>query len=120
VAELERTIDVDAPVDFANQEWTEFVFRSFFNWYQIAPGEYSYNQAGDTSDAEGGCVYLEPIGPERTRVRVDLKYLSQERDESTGSELEHAERHLAAQMDHYKRFVERRYAAEKAKSEKAA
>jgi hypothetical protein len=120
MAELERTIDVDAPVDFANQEWTEFVFRSFFNWYRIAPGEYSYNQAGDESEAEKGCVYLEPIGPETTRVRVDLTYLPHERDEPAEAELEHAERHLTAQLANYKRFVERKYAAEKARSEKAA
>jgi hypothetical protein len=119
MAELRSSIEVDAPASYANREWTEFVFRSFFNWYRIAPGQYSYEQAGDESDAEGGCVYLESLGPERTRVTVDLSYLPRDDDADPDVELRHAERHLAAQLEHYKRFVERRYAAEHP-SERAA
>lgn len=110
MSELTRSIVVDVPLEFADQEWSEFVFRSLMNWYRIGPDEFSYDSAGDESEAESGSVYLESVDDGHTKVSVDLSYIPHIEDEPESDEVAHVKRHLDAQLLQYKRFVEVQYA----------
>jgi hypothetical protein len=100
MATIERWIDVDAEIDAADHEWTEFMFRSLVGHYATSTQDVEWSLADDIE--KGGLVTLADLGAGRTRVTVNLEYTGGPgADEAVGA---HLERDLAA----FKRFAETR------------
>jgi len=100
VATIERWIDVDAQIDEADREWTEFMFRSLVGHYKTALEDVEWSLADDIE--KGGLVTLADLGAGRTRVTVSLDYTGGPgAEEAVGG---HLDRDLAA----FKRFAETR------------
>jgi len=100
MATIERWIDVDAQIDEADREWTEFMFRSLVGHYKTAIADVEWSLADDIET--GGLVTLADLGAGRTRVTVSLDYTGGPgAEEAVGA---HLDRDLAA----FKRFAETR------------
>lgn len=97
--EIRQSIDVNVPVEVANEEWTRFTFWNFY--YRSAKGP-------DESDAEGdsGFVRLEAIDDHTARVTVDLNYCPHYEGISDPEEIAQTQQHLRDTLARYKQFVE--------------
>jgi hypothetical protein len=101
-AEIRQSIEVAAPPDVANEQWTQFIFYTL----------YARSSGPDAGDAEPeGMVRVEGVGPNRSRVTVDLNYCPQYEDIDDQKEIVDVREHLAWTLGRYKEFVERRAAA---------
>ena len=78
MAEIMRSIEVDAAIGDADREWTQFMFRSLVGHYEGAPEDVEWSPADDAE--EDGLVRLEALSHDRTRVTVTLEF---EGDEAT-------------------------------------
>jgi len=94
-AQFRQSIEVDVPVDVANEEWTQFVFYSLY---------YGNRLEGEPED---GFVRLEDLGGGRTRVSVDLNFCSDWQDITDPDEIARIEKDLKVKLGRYKDFVER-------------
>jgi hypothetical protein len=100
MATIERWIDVDAEINAADHEWTEFMFRSLVGHYKTSIEDLEWSLADDVE--KSGLVTLADLGAGRTRVTVSLDFEGGERAaEAVGA---HLERDLAE----FKRFAETR------------
>ena len=97
--EIKRSIEVEAPAAQANEEWTQFIFYTLY-MPQRAPS------AREAEPGEG-FVTLEEVGPNRTKVTVDLNYCPQWEDIEDEKEIADARAHLDWVLGRYKEFVER-------------
>ncbi len=96
--EISHSIDVLAPVEEANEEWTQFAFKQ--NYLRAATEP-------DESDAdENGVVRLEAIDPQTTHVTVKLNYCAHMRGVAPADEIGAARQHLRGTLDRYRSFVE--------------
>ena len=57
MAEITRSIDVDAAIGDVDQEWTEFMFRTLVGHYRGSAAEVEWTPADDAEEA--GVVLLE-------------------------------------------------------------
>ncbi len=97
MAELTRSIDVDAAIGNVDQEWTEFMFRTLVGHYRTAAAEIEWTPADDAE--ESGIVRLEGLPGDRTRVSVAVEF--------HGDEAKVAE-HLERDLQQFKTFAETR------------
>lgn len=97
---IEHMIEVTAPAREAEREWREFMYRLLIGHYRVADSELEWTPADD-SEAQG-TVRFEPIDDLHTRVRVNV--------EASGSqdEVSSVERHVQADLEQYKSFLEGR------------
>ncbi len=98
-ADIRRSIEVGVPVEFANEEWTHFLF---YLHYIHASGP----DIGDVEPDEG-FVRLESIDDGRTLVTVDLNYCSQYEGLDDEKEIAEVQLDLDRKLGVYKQFVER-------------
>jgi hypothetical protein len=96
--EIRQSVDVKAPVEVANREWTQFIFYAV---YYRPPGP-------DESEAEPGAgfIRMEAIDDQTTRVTVDLNYCAHYEGTTDSEEIGKAEQHLRLTLGRYKRFIE--------------
>lgn len=96
--EIRQSVDVNVPVEVANEEWTQFIFYALY-FRPLGP---------DESEAEPGAgfVRLEAIDDQTTRVTVDLNYCAHYEGISDSEEISKAEQHLRTTLARYKRFIE--------------
>ena len=97
MAEITRSIDVDAAIADVDKEWTQFMFRTLVGHYQGRPADVEWTPADDAE--EGGVVRLEGLPGDKTRVSVTVEF---EGDE--GKVVAHLERDLKM----FKAFAETR------------
>jgi len=69
---LRGSIEADVPIQFADREWSEFVWRSLY-------GSFSRELSGDASninetDADSGTVTFETKGDQLVKVSVEIEY----------------------------------------------
>ena len=72
MAEITRSIDVDAAIGDVDQEWTEFMFRTLVGHYQGSAADVEWTAADDAE--EEGVVLLEGLPDDRTRVSVTVEF----------------------------------------------
>ena len=100
MAEITRSIDVDAAIGDADREWTQFMFRSLVGHYEGAPEDVEWTPADDAE--EDGLVRLEALADDRTRVSVTVEF---EGDEAKVAA------HLERDLEQFKAFAETRQPA---------
>ena len=101
MAEIMRSIEVDAAIGDADREWTQFMFRSLVGHYEGAPEDVEWSPADDAE--EDGLVRLEALSHDRTRVSVTVEF--------EGDEAEVAA-HLERDLELFKAFAETRQPAQ--------
>lgn len=97
MAEITRSIDVDAAIGAVDKEWTQFMFRTLVGHYQGAPADVEWTPADDAE--ESGVVKLEELPGDRTRVSVTVEF---DGDESKVAA------HLDRDLGMFKAFAETR------------
>ena len=99
---IHASIDVDAPLEFAELEWSEFMLRSLLNGY--ARGLIDEEPLIDEDDMKAGDVAFTTEGDRLVKVDVRLDY----RPRSTaGADLEvsRAQATLERDLERYRLFV---------------
>jgi hypothetical protein len=71
---LSESIMVGVPVQFADREWSEFMFRRLVGHYMTSLGEITWGTTGDESDADAGIVRFVTEGDQLAKVTVELEY----------------------------------------------
>ncbi len=97
MAEITRSIDVDAQIGDVDQEWTEFMFRTLVGHYRTAAGDTEWTPADDAESE--GVVRLEELPDMRTRVSISVQFQG---DESAVTA------HLDRDLKLFKAFAETR------------
>ncbi len=97
MAEITRSIDVDAAIGDVDQEWTQFMFRTLVGHYQGAPTDVEWTAADDAE--QEGVVRFEALPDDRTRVSVTVEF--------DGDEAKVAA-HLERDLKMFKAFAETR------------
>jgi uncharacterized membrane protein len=134
---VEKTIDVAVPVSTAYNQWTQFEeFPQFMggvqevqqlndrtlHWIAKIGGvkrewdatilEQTPDQkiawAATTGATNAGAVYFQPLGPDRTAVRLSLEYEPEGLMEKTGDFLNIVEKQAEKDLEKFKEFVESR------------
>jgi hypothetical protein len=100
MATSERWIEVDAEINEADREWTEFMFRSLVGHYRTSTEDVEWSLADDVE--KGGLVTFADLGAGRTRVTVSLHYTG-----GPGAE-EAVGAHLERDLAEFKTFTETR------------
>ena len=72
MAEITRSVDVDAAIGDVDQEWTQFMFRTLVGHYQGGAADVEWTAADDAE--EDGVVLLEEIPGGGTRVSVTVEF----------------------------------------------
>jgi hypothetical protein len=97
MAEITRSIDVDAAIGDVDREWTEFMFRTLVGHYRGAASDVEWTAADDAE--QEGVVLLEGLPDDRTRVSVTVEF---EGDEAKVAA------HLERDLKMFKAFAETR------------
>ena len=97
MAEITRSIDVDAAISDVDREWTQFMFRTLVGHYQSDPVDVEWTLADDAE--EEGVVRFEELPDDRTRVTVTVEF---DGDEATVAA------HIERDLRQFKAFAETR------------
>ena len=137
MASVTESIEVDVPVSVAYNQWTQFEeFPSFMegvesvkqiddtrlHWVaeiggkrhewdaEITHQEPDRRVAWRARDGKynSGEVTFEPLGPTRTKLRVDMSYDAEGLVESLGSALGADDRRVKGDLERFKEFIESR------------
>jgi len=104
MAVLKGSVVADVPVAFADQEWTEFVFRSLYGSYERGFEDVATSLA--EMDADSGTVAFETEGERLVKVAVEVEYTPRGGDPS--ADIARAQARLERDLDKYRTFVLRR------------
>lgn len=105
MAILTASIEADVPIQFADREWSEFVWRSLYGSYARGFGDVATSLS--ETDADSGAVNFETEGDRLVRVSVELEYTPHGGGDSS-IELAHAQERLEHDLDKYRVFLLRR------------
>ena len=137
MANIEKSIDVNVPVRTAYNQWTQFEqFPQFMqgvesvqqldnkrlHWRANISGnveEWDAEIVEQTPDQRiawrsisgapnGGIVTFQPLGPNQTRVMLNLEYDPQGFVESVGDALGFVSRRVEGDLERFKQFIESR------------
>jgi uncharacterized membrane protein len=97
---IERSVDVDAEITAADNEWTEFMFRNLVGHYAARTEDIDWSLADDVE--KGGLVTMAQLEGGRTRVTVSLVY----EGDATAEDAVGA--HLERDLKEFKVFAETR------------
>jgi uncharacterized membrane protein len=137
MAKIEKTIEVDVPVQTAYNQWTQFedfpkfmenvesveqIDETHLHWVaeyggkrhewdaeiteQMPDQKISWRSLGGVK--HDGTVVFEPLGPERTKVRVEMEWEPEGVVEKAGAAVGLDERSVSEDLDRFKEFVEAR------------
>jgi uncharacterized membrane protein len=135
--QVEKTIEVDVPVNVAYNQWTQFaefpqfmggvdevrqVSDSLTHWVAQIGGvrrewdaaileqvpDSKVAWAATTGATNAGAVYFESLGPARTRVRLNLEYEPEGLVEKVGDFLNVVQRQAEGDLKRFKQFIESR------------
>jgi hypothetical protein len=99
---IHASVDVDAPLEFAELEWSEFMLESLLNGY--ARGLIDEESLIDEDDMKAGEVEFTTAGDRLVKVDVRLDY----KPRSTAGadrEVSRAQATLVRDLERYRRFV---------------
>jgi hypothetical protein len=113
MAVLSGSIEADVPIQFADREWSEFVWRSLYGNY--ANGFEDVTASISETDADSGTVQFETEGDRLVRVSVELEYTPRSRDDAAG-EVAKAQMKLERDLEKYRVFLLRRCEQEKCRA----
>ena len=105
MAVLKGSVEADVPIAFADQEWTEFVFRSLYGNYQ--KGFEDVAASVSETDADSGTVTFETEGERLVRVSVDVEYTPHGGGDPS-AEVALAQARLERDLEKYRVFLLRR------------
>jgi hypothetical protein len=105
MAVLSGAIEADVPIQFADKEWTEFMFRSLYGSY--AKGFEDVAASLSETDADSGDVTFETEGDHLVRVSVKLEYTPR-RGADAAAEIAAAQARLDRDLEKYRTFLLRR------------
>jgi uncharacterized membrane protein len=134
---IEKTIEVDAPVRTVYNQWTQFEeFPRFMkgvkrvtqlddkrlHWEaEIAGKDKEWDARiieqvpdqrivwqSESGEYTSGAVYFEPVGPDRTRIRLELSYDPKGFVESAGDALGIVSNQIENDLERFKEFIENR------------
>jgi hypothetical protein len=105
MAVLKGAVAADVPIQFADQEWTEFMFRSLYGSY--AKGFEDVAASLSETDADSGSVTFETEGDRLVKVSVELEYTPRRGADAT-AEIAAAQARLDRDLEKYRVFLLRR------------
>ncbi len=137
MATIEKSIDVDAPVNTVYNQWTQFeefpqfmegvkavrqLDDSHLQWTAEIGGEEHTWKAEITKQEpdrliswravdgkyNSGKVTFEPLGSNQTRINVEMTYDAEGIKEALGSALGYDSRRISSDLDRFKEFIEKR------------
>jgi len=138
MATVNQTIDVDVPVSVAYNQWTQFeTFPEFMKGVESVQQidetalHFSTNVGGVKRDynaqileqipdslvswasidgpLNSGSVRFEPLGPDRTRINVEIEWEPESFAEKAGSLVGVDDLRVSADLDKFKKFIEARH-----------
>jgi hypothetical protein len=112
---LSESILVGVPVQFADREWSEFMFRRLVGHYMTSLGEIVWGTAGDESDADSGIVRFFTEGDKLAKVTVELEYEPHSWADFEAEE-ETVRKRLREDLEHYRAFLAQRCKEENCQS----
>jgi len=104
MAVLKSSVEADVPVAFANEEWTEFVYRSLYGNYQRGFEDVAVSLSD--IDADSGTVTFETEPNGCVRIAVEAEYTPHGRDAS--ADVARAQSSLQEDLAKYRVFLLRR------------
>ena len=105
MAVLKGAVEADVPIQFADQEWTEFMFRSLYGSY--AKGFEDVATSLSETDADSGNVTFETEGDRLVKVSVEIEYTPRRGADAT-AEVAAAQARLERDLEKYRVFLVRR------------
>ena len=102
---LTASIEADVPASFADREWREYVGRSVYDRYP--EGYEDLRSSFSDLDADAGQVSFADLGPNRSRVSVELEYTAHPGADAP-RDVERAQQELDRDLARYREFVLRR------------
>jgi uncharacterized membrane protein len=137
MAEIDKTIEVDVPVSTAYNQWTQFEdFPQFMDnvesvqqlddtqlhWVaeyggkrhewdaeiteQVPDRTIAWRSLGGIT--HNGTVTFEPLGPDQTRIKVEMEWEPEGVVEKAGAAVGLDERGVSEDLDRFKEFIEAR------------
>jgi hypothetical protein len=113
MAILHGSVELDVPIQFADQEWTEFVFRALYGSY--AQGFADVASSINETDADAGTVTFETEDDRLIRVSVEAGYTPHS-GPGADAEVARAQRRLEHDLEKYRLFVLKRCEQESCRS----
>jgi hypothetical protein len=111
---LRGSIEADVPLEFADREWSEFVFESLYGNY--ARGFADVEPLLDEAEMGAGRVQFETDGDRLVRVTVELEYTPHSHGDA-GLEIAHAQATLDRDLGKYRAFLLKRCGQEDCRPE---
>ena len=105
MAIITASIKVDAPLEFADLEWSEFLLDSLLSGY--TRGLSDVEPLIDEQDMKAGKVDLTTAGDRLVKVTVELDYTPRSKD-AADQEIAHAQATLERDLEKYRLFVQDR------------
>ena len=105
MAVLSGEVEADVPIQFADREWTEFMFRSLYGSY--AKGFEDVASSINETDADSGRVTFETEGDRLIKVSVELEYTPHSTSDPD-AEVARAQQRLDHDLEKYRVFLLRR------------
>lgn len=105
MAILVGSIEADVPIQFADREWSEFVWRSLYGNFAKGFGEYSSSIT--ETDADSGTVKFETEGERLVKVTVEVDYTPRSKSDPQ-AEIRLAQARLERDLAKYRDFLVRR------------
>jgi hypothetical protein len=102
MATIHASVEVDAPLEFADLEWSEFMLDSLLHGY--ARGLIDAEPLIDEDDMRAGTVDFVAEGERLVRVDVRLDYTPRS-DAGADQELRRAQATLERDLEKYRHFV---------------
>jgi hypothetical protein len=99
---IHASVDVDAPLEFAELEWSEFLLESLLNGY--ARGLIDEEPLLDEEDVGAGDVQFTTDGDRLVKVDVRLDYTPRS-TAGAATEVSRAQATLERDLERYRRFV---------------
>lgn len=99
---IHASIDVDAPLEFVELEWSEFMLGSLLNGY--ARGLIDEDPLLDEDDISAGDVQFTTEGDRLVKVDVRLDYTPRSKG-AVATEVSRAQATLERDLERYRRFV---------------
>jgi uncharacterized membrane protein len=137
MAKIDKTIDVDVPVSTAYNQWTQFedfpqfmdnvesvqqIHDTQLHWVaqyggkrhewdaeiteQVPDNTIAWRSLGGVT--HNGRVTFEPLGPDRTRIDVEMEWEPEGVVEKAGAAVGFDERGVSEDLDRFKEFIEAR------------
>ncbi len=105
MATLSGSVEADVPIQFADREWSEFVWRSLYG--NFAKGFGDTASSITETDADSGTVKFETEGDRLVKVTVEVDYTPRSASDPD-AEVALAQARLNRDLEKYRDFLLRR------------